>query len=584
MPHETKQTAEGNQAWGKILIEACIQQGLRHFFLAPGSRCTPLTLAVAQHPSAVITQHFDERGLAFACLGFGRATARPGVFLCTSGTAAANAFPAVIEAHYEQIPMLLLTADRPPELRDTGANQTIDQVHLFGRYPTWFCDLPCPSPDLAPTYPASVVRQAAWHAAVGPVHVNCMFREPFTVPDDGGGQNRLRRIGSAVNRPQGDRQNGPQLPPPAARDFPSPARQEPSTTTPSPPLAIAGGPTLVLLGGTSRREEAVAAVETAARLQAPLLSDVTSGIRSLAYDQALLHALPPPATVVQLGGRITSKRLWQFLEINPPRQWIHVSRTANPALDPLRGWTEQIVGHVATLCEALRCATPVPAEFTAAWNRASAIVGQQLALHLDGRTDLTEPGVARVIAAEIPHGHGLFLGNSMPLRDMDMFGFWPPERLVRVAANRGASGIDGVLATAVGFARGLAAPATLVIGDLSALHDLNSFALLRNSPQPIVVIVINNDGGGIFHFLPIASETRHFERFFATPHGLRFAAAAEMFDIPYAAPDSIPRFTEVYRQALQRGESMIVEVSTDRAQNFLLHRELQQAVRQERLQ
>ena len=176
---EPEPTAELNQRWAGKLVQACLSAGMDHFFLAPGSRCAPLTLAVAECAAARVIQHFDERGLAFACLGYGRASGRSGVFICTSGTAVANAWPAVVEASMDNVPMLLLTADRPAELRETGANQTIDQQQIFGRYARFFFDLPCSDGGTPERTAAAVIRQAALHAATGPAHVNCMFREPL---------------------------------------------------------------------------------------------------------------------------------------------------------------------------------------------------------------------------------------------------------------------------------------------------------------------------------------------------------------------------------------------------------------------
>jgi 2-succinyl-5-enolpyruvyl-6-hydroxy-3-cyclohexene-1-carboxylate synthase len=559
-----------NPLWAAVLVDSCVVHGMRMFFVAPGSRCTPLTLAVAHHRGASTIQHFDERGLAFACLGYGRATNRAGVFVCTSGTAAANAFPAVIEAANDHVPMLLLTADRPPELRGVGANQTIDQVHLFGRYATWFCELPCPTAAIPVRVVAAQVAHAAERASQGPVHLNCMFREPFGEAIESAVDGTARTELSRAVR----------------------AEEELLVSPPGPTAAmgaagratdcqhrISGGNTLVILGAVTRRQ-AVAAAGMARRWNCPLLADVTSGLRGLAYDLALVRSdVPAAETVVHVGGRFVSKRLLQFLDRHPPRQLLHVAPRA-VRLDPIFRRTDQVVGSVARICDRLHLERASETAFAERWQAASSKVEDALREVLDSNTRLTQPGVVRTIARLLPDNHGLFLGNSLPVREMDMFGFWSDDRRIHVAANRGASGIDGLIASACGFAAGLGLPVTSIVGDLSALHDMNSLAMLRNVTSPFVVIVVNNDGGGIFHFLPVSEQSPHFERYFATPHGLDFSLAAQTFALPYACPGDLPQLRDTYRQALRRPGATILEVKTDRRENVKLHRRIQAAVRQ----
>jgi 2-succinyl-5-enolpyruvyl-6-hydroxy-3-cyclohexene-1-carboxylate synthase len=445
--------------------------------------------------------------------------------------------------------MLLLTADRPPELRDVGANQTINQVKIFGEYAEWFVDLPCPGPQVPDGFLASCIRHAVQRSREGPVHINWMFREPFGACDE-------TIAASVVHRP--------------ATRFDCFFAGE-----------LPAGDTIVIAGGCPR-EAALAAGRLAARLGSPFLSDVTNGVRSLAYDlQLLCDDNPPPEVVVHVGGRLVSKRWWQFLEQNPPRHFLHFWPHRN-RLIPLHRVTEVVTGDIVALCQGVTTRGTSSAEFLGRWQRTSAACLRTALAVIAARDGLTEKGVAIRVAEQLPHGHGLFLGNSMPIRDMDRFGFWSDERDVRVGANRGASGIDGLVASACGFARGLRQPVTAVIGDLAALHDLNSLALMAQSTEPIVLIVVNNDGGGIFHFLPIAEATGHFERYFATPHGLGFASAAEMFGLDYAAPASAMEFAEAYRHAAARGRSTLLEVRTSRGENVQLQRDIEQAVRCQR--
>ncbi len=547
MPDPSK-TAELNRLWAALAIDTCVSRGVAAFFLAPGSRCTPLTLAAAEHPQVHCIQHFDERGLAYACLGYARATGKPGVFVCTSGTAVANAYPAVIEASIDQVPMLLLTADRPPELRDTGANQTIDQCRIFGSYTRWFCDMPCPTRSIDSRVVRSQLVHAIEMSEAGPVHVNFMFREP------------LFESGGPV-----DLSHCPALPKTAQ------AASHWNVTAP-------GGDTLVVLG-SSRREHSQAAAQMARRLGCPLLADVTSGVRRLAYDHVLGRpdSVPPPRTVIHVGGRVTSKRLWAYLDTNPPDNYVHVN-PSQQRIDPTHRKTDRIVGPLDAVCESMQLARPSSPEFLSAWEVVSDRCQSIFRELLDHLPQITEPGIARAVARLMPDGHGLFLGNSLPIRHMDMFGFWPDDRGIEVGANRGASGIDGLIASASGFSQGLGRPTTLVVGDLATLHDLNSLALLRNVSQPLVAIVLNNDGGGIFHLLPIAKQTPHFERYFATPHGLEFEKAAEMFGLTYTRPENMQEFDQAYLAALSRPAATVIEVRTDRRQNSELLTQIRSAL------
>ena len=557
MSFDPATTARLNQRSAALIIDVCIEYGVRHFFVAPGSRSTPLTMEIAKRcaddANLRVTCHFDERGLAFACLGFGKATGTPGVFVCTSGTAVANAYPAVIEASAEDVPMLLLTADRPPELRGTGANQTIDQVKLFGEYPRYFKDLDCPDDGSIDERLRDEIRSAVQQAQTGPVHVNCMIREPFGANDE------LK---------DECRSTTPDLPTQAMADSEVPSSESSIPT-------IQGGNCVVIVSACSR-DDAFAGKQLAERIGCPLVADVTSGLRAIPHDFAVLRLCESlPDCVIHLGRRITSKRLLQYLAKAAPKEYIHVSRTEKK-IDPNHQVTKTLVGNVASICERIEPRKSCDGAFFRAWNSAAAetrtLVDEFLA---DGK--VSEPAVAHSISKHLPAEHGLFLGSSMPIRDMDSFGEWPKGEHRRVAANRGASGIDGNLATAVGFAGGLRSPATVLLGDLATLHDLNSLALVAESEFPLVAVVINNDGGGIFHFLPIATQTKHFESFFAMPHGRNFSDAAKMFEISYASlqgSDSLEDFNRTYVAATSRKTSTIIEVFTDRAENHQLHQRI----------
>ena len=542
-------TGEFNRRWAAMIVEFCVRKGIDHFFVAPGSRCTPLTLAIAQHSKAKVVQHFDERGLAFACQGYGRATNRPGAFVCTSGTAVANALPAVVEAFMENVPMLLLTADRPPELHGIGANQTIPQQNIFGQFTRSFVNADCFEGD--DDKGIAILRRAI-HSdnCQGPIQLNCMFREPFGTSD--------------------------QLVDLSALQFPDAANGiDGESETDS--FKLPEGETIVVLG-RCRNHEADHAKALADRIGAPLLADVSSGLRNLAYDLALLrNDLPRPKNVIHLGGRFVSKRLLQFLDQCPISHYWHVDRFADSKIDPVRKVTRFIGTEIPDFCRNVDSISRSLSDFAREWHTKAADAQRIATETIDACAELSEPSIARDVGELIPTNHGLFLGNSMPVRDMDMFGFWPIDRRVFVATNRGASGIDGLLASSVGFACGLQKPTTIIVGDLSALHDLNSLDLLRRSEQPITLIVINNDGGGIFHFLPVANQTKHFETYFGTPHGLSFANAAEQFQLPYNCCSTRSEFRKAYAESVGK-RTCVLEVPTNRVANHQLHMKINRAI------
>ncbi len=490
----------------------------------------------------------------------------------------ANGLPAAIEAAADNVPLLLLTADRPPELRETGANQTIDQVKIFGDYVRWFFDLPVPTQEIAPHVVLTTADQAAYRARrspAGPVHLNCMFRKPLAPADDG-------RDYHAYLQPLAAWQEGgepytcyaPKRTIPGAGTVEAVAREL---------SAHARG--LLVAGRLDSAAERAAVTALAGRIRWPLLADVTSGLRIGAeascisyYDQVLAGEAFREAhraeAVLYVGGRVQSKRLRRYLADSPLRSYA-VVRDDPARLDPDHHVTRRVEADVATFCEALAATLPAAegsSPWQAAWQEADQEAARVLASFFSGADVLSEALAARLVTEHLPEGHGLFLASSMPVRDVDRYAAAAGTR-VRVAANRGASGIDGTVASAVGLSRGLGAPVTLLIGDLALLHDLNALALLRD--VPVTLVVINNDGGGIFSFLPIAAHEDMFEPYFATPHGLgSFEQAAGQFGIDYAQPDTPEAFVTAYCAAVERSRGILIEIQTDRAANRSLHDEL----------
>ena len=569
--------------WTQLVIEELVRNDVRTFVVAPGSRSTPLTVAAARHPEAEVVLHVDERGGAFAALGVGRATRRPAAWITTSGTAVANGLPAVVEASMDGVPLLLLTADRPPELRETGANQAIDQVKLFGDYTRWHVDLPPPTEDIDPAYVLTTTDQAVHRAArppAGPVHLNCGFRKPLepVERDDAPAVSVTVRNWAEQERP--------------FTQYPTPTSQPSASALDELAQGLNDGRRgLVVAGRLDTDAEAAAVRRLAVRLGWPLVPDLTSRLRlntngpaalvpyaDLMLESSAFRESHRPDAVLHVGGRFVSKRLRQFLRDSAPD--VHVVVRPDPRrLDPdhrathhveasVEPFVEQFLSHTGAMAE--------PSSWRDVWAEANNQAATAVRTHARDTSTLTEPLVATVLTEEIPETHALVAANSMPVRDLNRHAAETgPD--AAAYANRGASGIDGTVATAAGVAEGRRGPVTLLIGDLALWHDLNSLALLQE--RPVVAIVVNNDGGGIFHFLPIRAHDEVFDPYFTTPQGRSFESAASTFGLSYAQPTTPEAFRTTYREACGRSAGTLIEVSTDREDNRQVHEQLEEAVR-----
>ncbi len=633
--HMTDSEPSGiNQIWADLLVEELIRAGVGLFCIAPGSRSAPLALAVAAHPRAQCVMHYDERGTAFCALGYGRATRRPAAWITTSGTAVANGMPAVVEASMDAVPMLLVTSDRPPELRATGANQTIDQVKIFGNYVRWQFDLPTPDPAIDPAVVLTTADQAVYRATrmpAGPVHLNVMYREPlfsdFYGESHTGYLDALRawrdsetpytRYGSVADISKtpisglgsaADISKTPISGPELATDISKTPITHFFDVPRSEVLAQdlrRARRGLVVAGRLHTRSQADAVRRLAQKLGWPLLPDVCSqlrfsgassadwytdgvaedgGMMASRYDLALVseafRASHAPDAVLYFGGATVSTRLNFWLADVRPALFA-VVRESPDRMDPGHCVTEYVETGIAPFCQSVmdhlekgqrEGEEAGNKDWTTSWATASDTVARTMDEHMPG--DLSEPAVARFFSRHTPDEATLVLASSMPIRDMDMFGD-TAGRAPFVAANRGASGIDGAVATAVGLAYGRRAPVTLLVGDLGLLHDLNSLALAASAPAPVVIVVINNHGGGIFSFLPVARCGEAFEPMFGTPHPYRFEQAARMFGLGYDHVHDMDALSEAYAGALASGSTQVIEVTTDRAENLQLHRRLE---------
>ena len=560
-----------NERWGDWIIEELVQHGAECFCISPGSRSTPLTIAAARNQGAKSTIFYDERAAAYYALGHARATDHPAVLICTSGTAAANYLPAVIESSVEQIPLLVLTADRPLELQDTGANQTINQTQLFGTHVRWFFDPGCPGSEFTAEALLSTIDHAlskTHRPLPGPVHLNFPFREPFF-------ENNATDI--KINLIQPPKTKSYVRYAASRKILPAKEIQDLLKYCPeSGILSIGRVPSNSLDPLRKLTEE----------LGWPVFADVTSGLRLgnncpnriTYYDQLLLDDSAVAnwgiEAVWHIGFPPTSKRWLKRWEQNPASQMVWIADHAERH-DQSHNFRWKIEADIAEFCEHVVVGlqqekrADLVQSITKQWLQASERIEDLIVRHFSvnpGKKEINEFGLVRKLTEIIPETHCFFIGNSIPVRAVDMVGSGKGAD-IPTALNRGASGIDGLIASACGYSSGLQRPVTLLIGDLSALHDLNSFKLLADSPEPVLLVLLNNHGGGIFSFLPVIRKTEIFEPFFGTPHSYDFSSVSEMFDLSYFNPDSISTFESDYTKAVRENKSAVIEIYSEREKN-----------------
>lgn len=570
-------TSNINSLWGSLIVEELIRNGVDYFIISVGSRSTPITVAVARNPRAKKIVCFDERAAAFHALGYARATGNPAVLISTSGSAAANYFPAAIEASTDTVPMIVLSADRPPELRQTGANQTIQQFNLYGQYVRWQFDLPCPDEKIPAQMVLTTIDQAVYQtrkSPSGPVHLNCMFREPLAPSNAYIADTYLASLSRWLEqqKPYTQYTSSQLLPDRVSINLVADIINQ----TQSGILAV---------GQLKSDADIQAVTQLAEKLNWPVFTDIQSKIRldSLPnvihyFDQMLLtdyfNDRQPLETVLQLGSRITSKRFMQLIEKHQPQNYVVV--IDDPFRhDPAHNVSLRIDANIPLFCQQLLPAIGKSQnpQWVKQLQRQSQLVNQSVDDFLGQSQEISEPSVARMISRYIPKQHGLFLANSMPIRDMDMYAACEGSP-VAVTANRGTSGIEGTIAAAAGFAVGLNSPVTVLIGDLSFLYDMNSLALLKSLSLPLIIVVVNNDGGGIFSFLPISKFQDVFEPYFGVSHQLDFKHIAKTFGIDYYHPQTTDAFLASYQTAINNQRHAVMEVTTDRDKNYAMHQAL----------
>jgi 2-succinyl-5-enolpyruvyl-6-hydroxy-3-cyclohexene-1-carboxylate synthase len=550
-------------ALATVVVDELCRNGVRHAVLAPGSRSAPLAMAFAAESRMRLHVEIDERSAAFLAVGIGRATGRPAVVVTTSGTAVANLLPAVVEADASCVPLVVLSADRPPELRDTGANQTIDQLGLFGRYVRAFTELGVPEDRPgAVTYWRSVAARSVARAVgaaegpSGPVHVNVPMREPL-VPGPGSFAQPLDGRDEAA-------------PWTAVR----PTRRSPDVADVDALRRVAPRRGVLVLGDGADAESWSA---FAAAAGWPVLAEPLSGGRRpgtiSTYDLLLrdgsFAAGHRPEVAVVAGRVALSKTLRAWLD-DGVEQLLHTA--TGRWLDPSRTTAQVVAADAGLLVEAALGAgvDAAPDAWAHAWRRAEAVARAAVDDALDGDDRPSEPRTARDLADALPDGGALVVASSMPVRDLDLV--MRPRGPLAVLGNRGASGIDGFVSTAMGVASVHDAPVAALAGDLSLLHDQNGFLLAQRPDLPIVVV--NNDGGGIFSFLPQAAYPDSFERVFGTPHGIDLARLAATYGLAHTLVERASDLSGAVTEAASAGGTALVEVRTDRDANVVLHRHL----------
>jgi 2-succinyl-5-enolpyruvyl-6-hydroxy-3-cyclohexene-1-carboxylate synthase len=591
----------------QTIIDQMVVRGVDYAVFASGYRSTPLMLALMENSHIKCVSHFDERGLAFHALGYARATGKPALILITSGTAVANLYPAVVEASMDEVPMIVLSSDRPEELLNCGANQAINQVEIFAKYPRYFLDVPVLGEEtcletLRSDLDFAIDASVGFYA--GPVHINSHWREPFEIIAPKGNANRRveqwnNGILDNVLSCDGSLSAGGLI-----------VRLDTS------------GIILVANGLTSEDETAI--IELSEKLGWPILPDITSSLRLYPrsqnvisyYDQLLLNPESISCDVLlQFGRRFVSKRLLQWISQQDLKSYTVVAPTKQKH-DPTACVTEHLVMSAKNYCKnilsflkgvvprevggeifsvsldecgamfrieagsvpeiaVLAGSIPSCNDKLAWWKEHSQAIQTSLDQYFESHTDLNEIAIIRNIVKNINAKHGLFIANSMPIRDMDMYA---PiiNYSIPLACNRGASGIDGIISTAIGYAQGLENPVTLITGDLTFLHDVNALASLKKSTYSLCIIVINNDGGGIFSMLPIYEELdkKTFESIYGTPHGLDLQAVTESFGLKSKKIQTMDDLIETYLSWQNTKGNMVIELSTNREENRRIHQDL----------
>ncbi len=563
---------------------------VRHVCISPGSRSTPLAVAAGLTQSLQVWSHLDERASGFFALGLAKATRQPVALVCTSGTALANYAPAVLEAHYAGVPLLVLSADRPPELRDWGAGQTIDQIKIFGAQIRFFAELPVPE-----TGPAMLryVRTLACRAVgesrgpdPGPVHLNWPLREPLEpMPNDRADEHaiggRFAESARENGRPYVALETQPRLASSAQIEDLALRFQ-----------SIERG--VIACGAMDEPEFARSIARLATRLGWPVLAEPISGLRrgphvgdasilagsDLFLRQPEFKASQRPDAVLRFGGTPTSKAFRMWLEASPPDELVLVVPRSNWD-EPSHLTSIRVCADAVDLCNRLSEAIETGSrsrgqtDWLASFLRAEAATQATLDRELAKTSRLFEPRATRVLCDAIPEGSILYVSNSMPVRDLDAF-MPAVDSAIRVLGNRGTNGIDGMVSSTLGAAAAQQGHVFLLTGDLAFLYDIGGLLAARRYPLRATIVVFNNDGGGIFSLLPVAQhgESIRFEELFATPHAADLAAVAPLYGVHHHTVEGYADYEEALLKSVDFPGVTVIEVPIDRLANVEHFKEL----------
>ena len=560
---------DATTSFARTLVDEWVRHGITDACLAPGSRSAPLALALATDTRIRLHVHLDERSASFFALGLAKASGAPAILLCTSGTAAASFHPAVLEAHHARVPMIVCTADRPPELRDAGAGQTVDHVKLYGDKVRWYCDpgVPDERPDVGAEWRGLASRAAheSLGPPAGPVHLNLPFREPL-IPT---GEPLVDAPGRSHDRPWTARAPGEQAPSVAMLDALA-------------DLVSSTRRGVVLAGwGAGARPATVRAFADATGW--PVLADPISNLRVpgtvSAYDPLLRDSRfaleQRPELVFRIGALPTNKPALQWLDPDMPQVFVDPENTWH---DPRHAASGRMLADAELLLAAItpRLSAPSDTTWLDSWRRAELAARAAIDAVVDEWDDPFEGRVARDVVAELPDDASFLVASSMPVRDVESFA--AAREGARFYANRGVNGIDGFVSTVFGVAAASDGPTVALLGDLCFLHDSNGLLGALDRDLDVTFVVVDNGGGGIFSFLPQAQLSEHFEKLFGTPQSVDIAALARVHDIPTVDVDSASAVVPAVRESIASGSVGVVRVLTDRATNVTRHRDVWAAV------
>lgn len=564
-------------------FESLVQSGVSEVCISPGSRSTPLAVSAFRTPNLNSRAILDERSAAFFALGLARQSQAPVALICTSGSAVANYLPAVIEAHHARIPLLVFSADRPPELRDWGAGQTIDQVGLYGTAVRLFVDVPPPvSGPAGLRYASALASRAVADATcgpAGPVHLNFPLREPLEPPEGffwkGQGESGSNSIGTAA-------QSKPLRVPASAH-----LNSLVSRLSRFERGVISCGP----LVDDPKLRAAIGRLAT--EMKWPIVADPTSQQRRGAHvetapvlahsdlwlrDESVVEAFRPDV-VLRLGDSPVSKSLRKALLKNPPTDFVLVDPDG-VFHDPDHLATEVVRADPLSVCEAWLLELDTAAlkrsdsAYCETWEALDRAVARELKVWADSSSRFLEPQTVMVLSEALNSEVTLFVSNSMPVRDLDAFLFQDSKSL-RVLSQRGASGIDGIVSGAAGASAAGEGAVVLFTGDLALLHDAGGMLTARDHAESLTIVVIQNDGGGIFSFLPISDQgdSVGFEEFFRTPHGLKLEDLARFYGAHFYRAEQAQTLASALAQTVGAPGVHLIEVPVDRDENLKCFRE-----------